>query len=137
MDFKVTGTKNGVTALQMDIKIGWITSALMREALAQQKPVGCISGAYGTGVDYARRSSAFAPRIPVEIKQDKFVTSSVRAANDPQHHRGDRREITLKTQGMSRSLLPTRFGAEGHRHDQALTEEVEVGKIYLGRFGRS
>ena len=37
MDFKVTGTKNGVTALQMDIKIGGITSALMREALAQAK----------------------------------------------------------------------------------------------------
>ena len=32
MDFKVTGTKNGVTALQMDIKIGGITPDLMREA---------------------------------------------------------------------------------------------------------
>ena len=50
MDFKVTGTKNGVTALQMDIKIGGITSDLMREALAQAKAgrlhiLGCMAQA--------------------------------------------------------------------------------------------
>ena len=44
----MTGTKNGVTALQMDIKIGGITSDLMREALAQAKPgrlhiLGCMA----------------------------------------------------------------------------------------------
>ena len=37
MDFKVTGTKRGVTALQMDIKIGGITPTLMRQALEQAK----------------------------------------------------------------------------------------------------
>ena len=37
MDFKVCGTKQGVTALQMDIKIGGITSALMQKALEQAK----------------------------------------------------------------------------------------------------
>src|SRR6202046_2111101 len=37
MDFKVAGTRNGITALQMDIKIGGITGQIMREALAQAK----------------------------------------------------------------------------------------------------
>ena len=35
MDFKVAGTKDGITALQMDIKVGGITAQIMREALAQ------------------------------------------------------------------------------------------------------
>ena len=35
MDFKVAGTKDGITALQMDIKVAGITSQIMREALAQ------------------------------------------------------------------------------------------------------
>ena len=38
MDFKVAGTRNGITALQMDIKIMGITAQIMREALAQAKP---------------------------------------------------------------------------------------------------
>jgi polyribonucleotide nucleotidyltransferase len=37
MDFKVAGTRNGITALQMDIKVTGITSAIMREAMAQAK----------------------------------------------------------------------------------------------------
>ena len=40
MDFKVCGTKRGVTALQMDIKIGGITPTLMHQALEQAKSVG-------------------------------------------------------------------------------------------------
>src|SRR5438445_13870229 len=35
MDFKVAGTRDGITALQMDIKVGGITAQIMREALAQ------------------------------------------------------------------------------------------------------
>ena len=35
MDFKVAGTRDGITALQMDIKVGGITRQIMREALAQ------------------------------------------------------------------------------------------------------
>lgn len=37
MDFKVAGTKNGITALQMDIKIKGITEQILKEALAQAK----------------------------------------------------------------------------------------------------
>ena len=72
MDFKVTGTKNGVTALQMDIKIGGITSELMREALAQAKAgrlhiLGCMAQAL---TEPRTKLSAFAPRIfPMKIRQ--------------------------------------------------------------------
>ena len=75
MDFKVTGTKNGVTALQMDIKIGGITSALMREALAQAKAGRLhILERMAQALNTPRtKLSAFAPRIfPLKVKQDKI-----------------------------------------------------------------
>ncbi|HEY5626451.1 MAG TPA: polyribonucleotide nucleotidyltransferase, partial [Nitrospira sp.] len=75
MDFKVCGTKKGVTALQMDIKIGGITSALMQQALEQAKAgrlhiLGCMQKA----LDVPRTTmSAFAPRIfTMKVKQDKI-----------------------------------------------------------------
>lgn len=37
MDFKVAGTRSGITALQMDIKIKGVTKAILKEALAQAK----------------------------------------------------------------------------------------------------
>src|SRR6202046_5705895 len=37
MDFKVAGTRQGITALQMDIKVGGVSIAMMREALAQAR----------------------------------------------------------------------------------------------------
>jgi polyribonucleotide nucleotidyltransferase len=45
MDFKVAGTTNGVTALQMDIKIQGITKEIMQVALAQAKERACTSSA--------------------------------------------------------------------------------------------
>ena len=75
MDFKVAGTRNGITALQMDIKIMGITPQIMREALAQaregrmfllDKMDAVISGA-------AEQKSAYAPRIhTLQIPTDKI-----------------------------------------------------------------
>ena len=41
MDFKVAGTREGITALQMDIKVPNITPAIMREALSRRAQAGC------------------------------------------------------------------------------------------------
>src|SRR5581483_5571880 len=75
MDFKVTGTKHGVTALQMDIKIGGITAALMREALEQARAGRLhILERMLQALSAPRTNlSPFAPRIfPMKIKQDKI-----------------------------------------------------------------
>ncbi|MEP6890272.1 MAG: polyribonucleotide nucleotidyltransferase, partial [Nitrospirota bacterium] len=75
MDFKVCGTKQGVTALQMDIKIGGITSALMQQALEQAKAgrlhiLGCMEKAL---LVPRTTLSAYAPRIfTMKVKQDKI-----------------------------------------------------------------
>ncbi|HEY6293899.1 MAG TPA: polyribonucleotide nucleotidyltransferase [Terriglobia bacterium] len=65
MDFKVAGTAKGITALQMDIKIGGITTAIMREAMAQAKAGRLhVLGKMLEALPEPRTTvSAFAPRI--------------------------------------------------------------------------
>ena len=65
MDFKVAGTENGITALQMDIKIGGITTALMREAMEQAKKGRLhVLGKMLEVLPESRTTvSAYAPRI--------------------------------------------------------------------------
>ncbi|MCS6296041.1 MAG: polyribonucleotide nucleotidyltransferase [Nitrospira sp.] len=137
MDFKVTGTKNGVTALQMDIKIGGITSALMREALAQAKAgrlhiLGCMAKAL---TEPRTKLSAFAPRIfPMKIKQDKIrdvigpggkMIRSIIAETGVKINVEDTGDVTIASSDEASAQKAIDM-------IKRLTEEVEVGKIYLG-----
>jgi len=137
MDFKVTGTKNGVTALQMDIKIGGITSALMREALAQAKAgrlhiLGCMAQAL---TEPRTKLSAFAPRIfPMKIKQDKIrdvigpggkMIRSIIAETGVKISVEDTGDVTIASSDEASAQKAIEM-------IKRLTEEVEVGKIYLG-----
>jgi polyribonucleotide nucleotidyltransferase len=75
MDFKVAGSANGITALQMDIKITSITEEIMKIALAQAKDGRLhILGEMDKGIDHARDSvSSNAPRITtISIPKDKI-----------------------------------------------------------------
>ncbi len=137
MDFKVTGTKNGVTALQMDIKIGGINSALMREALAQAKAgrlhiLGCMAQALTAP---RTKLSAFAPRIfPMKIKQDKIrdvigpggkMIRSIIAETGVKINVEDTGDVTIASSDEASAQKAIDM-------IKRLTEEVEVGKIYLG-----
>ena len=76
MDFKVAGTANGITSLQMDIKVAGITPAIMEQALAQAKEGRMhILGEMEQGADRrrGREFSAHAPRIEtMQIAVDKI-----------------------------------------------------------------
>ena len=137
MDFKVTGTKNGVTALQMDIKIGGITSELMREALAQAKAgrlhiLGCMAQSL---TEPRTKLSAFAPRIfPMKIKQDKIrdvigpggkMIRSIIAETGVKINVEDTGDVTIASSDEASAQKAIDM-------IKRLTEEVEVGKIYLG-----
>ena len=137
MDFKVTGTKNGVTALQMDIKIGGITSELMREALAQAKAgrlhiLGCMAQAL---TEPRTKLPAFAPRIfPMKIKQDKIrdvigpggkMIRSIIAETGVKINVEDTGDVTIASSDEASAQKAIDM-------IKRLTEEVEVGKIYLG-----
>ena len=75
MDFKVAGTEAGITALQMDIKIGGITPAIMREALEQARAgrLHILERMRATLPDPRSNISTFAPRIiTIKIPVDKI-----------------------------------------------------------------
>src|SRR4051794_8504335 len=75
MDFKVAGTSDGVTSLQMDIKVAGITEEIMRTALAQAKDGRAhILGEMAKALDHTREElSAHAPRIEtMQIPKDKI-----------------------------------------------------------------
>jgi polyribonucleotide nucleotidyltransferase len=82
MDFKVAGTKDGITALQMDIKIGGITSQIMAQALEQARQGRLhILGKMAETLAAARTDiSAYAPRILTIRVPTRSATSSGPAA---------------------------------------------------------
>ena len=74
MDFKVAGTENGITSLQMDIKIAGITPAIMEQALAQAKEGRMhILGEMAKALTSAQAFSAYAPKIEtMTVPTDKI-----------------------------------------------------------------
>ena len=137
MDFKVTGTRDGVTALQMDIKIEGITTHLMREALDQAR-VGRLHvlEKMQESLSSPRDSLApYAPRIfTLHIKPDK-----IRDVIGPGGKviRGIIAECGVKV-NVDDSGQVTIAAVDEASVNQAidminrLTEEAEVGKTYLG-----
>jgi polyribonucleotide nucleotidyltransferase len=137
MDFKVTGTKDGVTALQMDIKIAGITPALMRQALDQaRKGRLYILERMAEALAGPRSNlSPFAPRIfTLKIKQDKIrdvigpggkVIRSIIADCGVKINVEDTGDISI-------AAVDEASAKKAIEMINRLTEEVEVGKIYLG-----
>ena len=137
MDFKVCGTKDGVTALQMDIKIGGITPTLMHQALEQAKVgrlhiLSCMQKA----LDAPRPNlSAFAPRIfTMKVKQDK-----IREIIGPggKTIRGIIAECGVKMNVEDSGIVTIASVDEASAQKtkemvSRIIEEVEVGKTYLG-----
>jgi polyribonucleotide nucleotidyltransferase len=137
MDFKVTGTKNGVTALQMDIKIAGITPALMRQALEQAR-VGrlhILERMREALVQPRAHLSPFAPRIfTMKIKPDKIrdvigpggkVIRGIIADTGVKINVEDTGDISI-------AAVDEASANKAIEMIKRLTEEVEVGKIYLG-----
>src|SRR6478735_2934454 len=137
MDFKVTGTKNGVTALQMDIKIGGITPDLMRQALSQAREGRLhILARMATTLSAPRtKLSAFAPRIfTMKIKQDKIrdvigpggkMIRSIIAETGVKINVEDTGDVSI-------AAIDEASAQKAKDMISRLTEEVEVGKIYMG-----
>jgi polyribonucleotide nucleotidyltransferase len=121
MDFKVAGTRDGITALQMDIKVGGITTEIMRKALEQARQGRLhILGKMQRRCRVARRHLPYAPRIvTIKIPVDKIrdVIGPGRQ-DDPQHHRADRRQDRrrgrrLAGEGPPRGERPMRVAHVG------------------------
>ena len=91
MDFKVAGTKDGITALQMDIKVPNVTHAILKEALEQARKARLhILDKMNAAIDKPRDTmSPYAPRIFTHEDSDRQDPRAdrTRRQDDPQHRR--------------------------------------------------
>jgi len=137
MDFKVAGTTNGITALQMDIKIQGITKEIMQVALAQAKEARMhILGKMQEAMGEAKAEvSNFAPRLyTMKINPEKIRDvigkggAVIRALTEETGTQIDIAEdgtITIASTDSAKA-------DEAKRRITEITAEVEVGKVYEG-----
>lgn len=137
MDFKVAGTGNGITALQMDIKIQGITKEIMQVALAQAKEgrlhiLEKMQAAMPVG---KTELSDFAPRlITIKINPEKIRDvigkggAVIRALTEETGT-----QIDITDEGVvTIASVDASAGQEAKRRIEELTASVEIGKIYEG-----
>ena len=137
MDFKVAGTENGVTALQMDIKIEGITKEIMQVALSQAREGRMHILEKMKAVLPASRSdiSTFAPRIiKIKINPDKIRDvigkggAVIRALTEETGT-----TIDIEDDGtVSIACVSSEGGDLARKRIEAITADVEVGKVYDG-----
>ena len=136
MDFKVTGTDEGVTALQMDIKIAGITPAIMREALAQAKQGRLhILGKMREALPAARSEiNVNAPRIlQVKIPTDKIGTIIGPGGKQIRELEAMGATVEVGEDGTVRIYSEDSDAAKAVQAQiEALTASAEVGKEYDG-----
>ena len=137
MDFKVAGTTNGITALQMDIKIQGITKEIMQVALAQAKEARMhILGKMQEAMGQAKTEvSTFAPKLyTMKINPEKIRDvigkggAVIRALTEETGC-----QINIEEDGTI--TIAATDGAkadEAKRRIEEITAEVEIGKVYEG-----
>lgn len=138
MDFKVAGTPEGVTALQMDIKIDGITEEIMRQALAQAKDARIhILGEMGKVINAPREEmSEHAPRIiTFKINPDKIRDvigkggAVIRALCEETGA-----TIDIEDDGtVNVASVDGAAGAEARRRIEEITADIEVDAVYTGK----
>ena len=136
MDFKVAGTADGVTALQMDIKIQGITKEIMQIALNQAKEGRMhILGLMKEAIEKPQELSDFAPRLfTMKIHPDKIRDvigkggETIRTLTKETNT-----EISIDDDGVVVIAATSNEAAEAAKaRIEAITAEVEVGKVYDG-----
>jgi len=141
MDFKVAGTGNGVTALQMDIKIQGITREIMEKALAQASEGRMhILSEMARAINEPREDvSEFAPRyITMKINPDKIrdvIGKGGATIRSIQEETGANIDID-DTGTIKISSVDLEAGNEAARRIEQITADVEVGTIYDGKVAK-
>jgi polyribonucleotide nucleotidyltransferase len=137
MDFKVAGTTNGITALQMDIKIQGITKEIMQVALAQAKEARMhILGKMQEAMGEAKTEvSNFAPKLfTMKINPEKIRDvigkggAVIRALTEETGC-----QINIEEDGtITIAATDNAKADEAKRRIEQITAEVEIGKVYEG-----
>jgi len=141
MDFKVAGTKDGITALQMDIKVAGITSQIMREALAQaQHGRLFILGKMDEVLTAGRvKVSTYAPRIyTLQIPVDK-IRDVIGPGGKMIRSIIEQTGVKIDVEDSGKVNVASNDEVSANKALQIikdLTASAEVGKTYLGKVSR-
>ncbi|MDD4898974.1 MAG: polyribonucleotide nucleotidyltransferase [Candidatus Omnitrophica bacterium] len=141
MDFKVAGTKTGVTAVQLDLKIDGISLELLKKCLAQSKEARLeILGKMFSSISSPRESlSSYAPRIEVlKINTEKIgeligpggkTIKAIIAATGASIDIKDDGTVLIGSTDAQKS-------ADAIKMVKAITDDVEVGRVYNAKVKR-
>ena len=141
MDFKVTGTEKGITAFQLDTKIGGISREIMEKALEQARQGRLfILGKMNETISAPRESLAkYAPRIyTIQIRQDKIrevIGTGGKVIRGIVEQTGVK--IDIEDSGLINISSPDGESAQKAIDIiNSITAEAELGKIYSGKVKR-
>ncbi len=137
MDFKVAGTENGITSLQMDIKVAGITPEIMKTALAQAKDARLhILGEMNKALSETAEFSVHAPRIEtMQIPTDKIrevIGSGGKVIREIVEVSGAK--VDINDDGIIKIASPNNDAIQkAYEMINAIVAEPEEGKIYRGK----
>ena len=141
MDFKVAGTKDGITSVQMDIKIKGLSREIMREALMQAKEgrLYILEKMYQAMPEPRKEVSPYAPKIEIiQIPEDKALLVIGPGGKNVREWREKFGVSVWVHEGGKTSL--TSMSKEAIQQVKEaimkLLEEVEIGKVYEGKITR-
>ncbi len=141
MDFKVAGTRDGITSVQMDIKIKGLSREVMRSALMQAKEgrLYILEKMHSAMPEPRKEVSLYAPKIEIiTIPEDKALTVIGPGGKNVREWR-DKLGVSVWVHEGGRTSL-TSMDREAIEKVKAiimkLLEEVEVGKVYEGKVVR-
>ena len=141
MDFKVTGTRSGITALQMDIKIGGLTMEIMSEALQQalRGRLFVLDRMLDTISAHRSNTSKYAPKIhSLRIKREKIrdvIGPGGKVIRGITEQTGVKIDVADDGK-VNIAALDEASARKAIQIIKDLTAEAEMGKIYLGKVVR-
>ena len=142
MDFKVAGTRNGITALQMDIKIRGLSYEIMEKALAQAREgrLYILDRMLETISQPRPNLSPYAPRIiTIHIDPEK-IGKVIGPGGKTIRSIQDEAGVKIDIEEDGTVFIASSDGESSERAIQmveALTEEAQIGKIYTGKVVRT
>lgn len=141
MDFKVAGTENGITAIQLDVKIEGISLTILSQALKQAKEARKnILQKMKTVIEKPRENiSIYAPRITTLMVNPDKIRDIIGPGGKMIKKIIEQTGVTIDIEDDGKVLIASNDSTaanEAIRIVKELTEDVEVGKIYNGKVTR-
>lgn len=145
IDFKVAGTRDGITALQMDIKVAGITTQILKDALAQANAgrMFILDKIQGTIAAPRAELSAYAPRvITVKVPQTRIgevIGPGGKVINEIIDKAGGKAVTSISIQDDGTTYITSTDAALGEQAAETIrnmVREVEAGERFSGRVTR-